>query len=75
MNIKILGPGCANCKKLEKNIKEAIKELGLNAEIEKVEDYNEIISYGVMSTPAMVVDGQVKFSGRVPSVADIKKYL
>ena len=75
MNIKILGTGCSKCKKLEANTKEAVKELGIDASIEKVEDIQEIMSYGVMSTPALVVDGQVKLMGKVPSVEDIKKYL
>lgn len=75
MVIKILGSGCANCKKLEANAREAVKELGIEATIEKVEDYKDIMAYGVMKTPALVVDEQVKVMGRVPSAADIKKYL
>lgn len=75
MNIKILGTGCANCKKLEANAKEAIKELNLEATVEKVEDIQEIMAYGVMKTPALVIDGQVKSMGKVLSKADIEKYL
>jgi small redox-active disulfide protein 2 len=75
MIIKILGTGCANCKKLEANVKEAVKELNIEAKIEKVENIKDIVSYGVMKTPALVVDGQVKMMGRVPSVNDLKKYL
>lgn len=75
MIIKILGPGCANCKKLEANVKEAVKELGIEATIEKVQDFKDIAAYGVMRTPALVVDEQVKVMGRVPSVEEIKKYL
>jgi small redox-active disulfide protein 2 len=75
MIIKILGTGCSNCKKLGANVKEAVKELGIEASIEKVENIQDIIAYGVMKTPALVVDGQVKVSGRVLSVEDIKKYL
>jgi len=75
MNIKILGAGCSKCKKLEANAKEAVKELGIEASIEKVENIQDIMAYGVMSTPAFVVDGQVKVMGRVPTVEDIKKYL
>jgi small redox-active disulfide protein 2 len=75
MIIKILGTGCSNCKKLVANVKEAVKELGIEASIEKVENIQDIIAYGVMKTPALVVDGQVKVSGRVLSVEDIKKYL
>lgn len=73
MNIKILGSGCANCTKLEANAKTAVQELGLSAEFEKVTDYKDIVSYGVMKTPALVVDGVVKVSGRVATVEDIKK--
>jgi len=72
---KVLVSGCANCKKLEANVREAVKELGLEATIEKVEDFKDIMAYGVMRTPALVVDEQVKIMGRVPSVEDIKKYL
>ena len=75
MVIKVLGSGCANCKKLEANVREAVKELGIEATIEKVQDFKDIMAYGVMRTPALVVDEQVKIMGRVPSVEDIKKYL
>lgn len=75
MVVKILGTGCPKCKKLEANTKEAIKELGIEASIEKVEDVQKIMAYGIMSTPALVVDEQVKAVGRVLSVEDIKKYL
>ncbi len=75
MNIKILGSGCTNCKKLEENTKKAVAELGLVATFEKVTDYKDIVSYGVMKTPGLVVDGKVKLTGRVPSTEEIKKYL
>ena len=75
MNIKILGSGCPNCRKLEENTKKAVSELGIEATFEKVSDYKDIVSYGVMKTPALVVDGKVKLSGRVPSSEEIKKYL
>ncbi len=75
MNIKILGSGCKNCQKLEEATKKAVEEMGINAEIEKVEDFKKIMEYGVMQTPALVVDEDVKFSGRVPKVEDIKEYL
>ncbi|MDI6815732.1 MAG: thioredoxin family protein [Actinomycetota bacterium] len=71
MKIRVLGPGCANCKKLEANVSEAAAQLELDADIQKVEDIQEIMSYGVLSTPGLVVDGVVKISGRVPSVAEI----
>lgn len=75
MVIKILGTGCMNCKKLEANAREAVKELGLDAVVEKVEDIKDIMSYKVMRTPALVVDEQVKSMGKVLSVEEIKKYL
>ena len=75
MEIKVLGPGCANCQKLEKITVEALKELGIPDPLIKVSDMKEILAMGVMSLPALVVDGQVKFSGRVPSKDEIKKYL
>lgn len=75
MEIKVLGPGCASCNKLEKIVEEAVKELGMNDPVQKVSDIQEMLSYGVMSTPALVLDGKVKFSGRVPSKDEIKKFL
>ncbi len=75
MIIKILGSGCANCKKLEENARKAAEELGLDAAIEKVTDFKDILSYGVMKTPGIVVDEQLKSSGRLLTVEEIKKYL
>lgn len=75
MIIKVLGTGCANCKKLEAHVKEAVQQLGIEAVIEKVDNIQVIMAYGVMKTPALVVDEQVKVMGRVPSIEDIKKYL
>lgn len=75
MIIKVLGSGCANCKKLEEHAKEAVKSLGIEATIEKVEDFKDIMAYGVMKTPALVIDEEVKIMGRVASVEDIKKLL
>jgi small redox-active disulfide protein 2 len=75
MNIKVLGSGCKNCTKLYENVQETVNELGLSAEIEKVEDFKEIVSYGVMKTPGLVVNGKVKVSGRVPSKNEIKEIL
>ena len=75
MNIKILGGGCANCKKLEENTVLALKELNLEAASEEVKDIDQIIDFGVMKTPALVVDGKVKSSGRVLGVEEIKKIL
>lgn len=75
MDLKILGTGCAKCKKLEEVTKSAADQLGVNYTIEKVTDIEKIMSYSVMSTPALVVNGEVKVAGRVPSVGDIKKLL
>jgi small redox-active disulfide protein 2 len=69
--IKVLGPGCHNCKTLERVTREAVAELGVEATIEKVEDYPTIVGYGVMSTPALFVDEQVVLSGRVPKATEI----
>jgi small redox-active disulfide protein 2 len=75
MIIKVLGPGCANCKSLERVTRQAVADLGLDASIEKVEDYATIAGYGVMSTPALVIDEQVVVSGRVPTVSAIRELL
>jgi small redox-active disulfide protein 2 len=75
MKIQILGGGCANCKKLEANAAEAIKASGIQAEIEKVTDIDKIMEFGVMSTPALVIDGAVKSSGRVLSKNQIMDIL
>ena len=73
--IQILGTGCPKCKKLAENTEEAAKAIGLECQIEKVTQINEIMKYGVMMTPALVVDGQVKVAGRVPSPDEIKAML
>lgn len=71
MKIEVLGTGCAKCKTLYDNVKKALEESGTSAELVKVEDIPSIMKYGVMSTPALVIDGQVKFSGKTSSVAEI----
>lgn len=73
--VKVLGPGCPKCAKLMEQTELAVKELGLNCSVEKVTDIQKITSYGVMMTPALVVDGQVKVTGKVPSLEDIKNML
>ena len=73
--IKILGTGCPKCKKLTENAETAAKELELEFEIEKVVDINEMMKFGVMMTPALVVDGKVKVVGKVPSPDEIKQML
>ena len=75
MIIKVLGPGCNNCKNLERVAREAVTDLGIDATIEKVEDYAVGAGYGVMSTPALVVDEEVLVSGRVPTAAQVKDML
>jgi small redox-active disulfide protein 2 len=75
MKIEILGTGCAKCRKLESNVREAVAELGSDAQVEKVEDLAAITSYGVMMTPALAVDGDVKIMGKVPDVAEIKRLI
>ena len=71
MKIEVLGTGCAKCKNLYENAKKALEESGKSAEIVKVEDIPSIMKYGVMSTPVLVIDGQVKCSGKLASVAEI----
>ncbi len=71
MKIEVLGTGCAKCKTLYENARQALKESGKSAEVVKVEDIPSIMKYGVMSTPALVIDGQVKFSGKLASVSEI----
>lgn len=73
--LQILGTGCPKCKKLADNTEAAVKELGVEYELEKVTDINQITSFGVMMTPALVVDGEVKLSGKVPSVAELKRVI
>jgi small redox-active disulfide protein 2 len=75
MIIKVLGPGCANCQRLEARTREALAALGMDATVEKVTDYGEIVGYGVMRTPGLVVDEQVVVSGRVPTATEIGELL
>jgi len=75
MNIKVLGTGCPKCKSLEKVTREAVAEMGINAEVEKVEDIVKIMQYGVMRTPALVINEKVVMSGSLPSVAEIKELI
>jgi len=75
MHIKILGSGCANCVNLEKATRAAVDELGLTATFEKVTDYADIATYGIMRTPGLVVDDEVVLSGRVPTSGQVKDLL
>ena len=73
--IQVLGPGCAKCKVLYEHADQAARELGLDYEIEKVTDIDAIMGYGVLSTPALVVNGTLKVSGRVPTAEHLKEFL
>jgi small redox-active disulfide protein 2 len=75
MLIKILGPGCANCHALERLTRDALADLNLMAEVSRVTDYPTIVGYGVMSTPALVVDERVVLAGRLPTAAEIRDRL
>jgi small redox-active disulfide protein 2 len=75
MEIKVLGTGCTKCKSLEQATHEAIAKTGVEANVTKVDDILEIMQYGVMSTPALIVDGEIVVKGRVPSVDEISKLL
>lgn len=75
MNIKVLGTGCTKCKSLEKLTNEVVNEIGVDATIEKVEDIYKILQYGVMSTPALVIENKVVLSGRLPSSVELKEII
>jgi small redox-active disulfide protein 2 len=73
--VQVLGPGCPKCAKLHNNAETAVKELGIEASVEKITDIGVITGFGVMMTPALAIDGEVKVVGRVPSAEEIKKLL
>ncbi len=75
MKIKVLGPGCANCKRMEQIARREVEKLGLTAEFEKVTDYGEIMAYGVMSTPGLVIDEQVVAYARIPTNQEVTDWL
>lgn len=75
MNIKILGTGCANCRRLESLVRQAADDAGLNPDIEKVTEIPAIMAYGVMHTPGLVIDGQLKSAGRIPAKSEITAWL
>jgi len=75
MDIKVLGTGCAKCRAVEKEVKEVVAELGIEAQVEEVKDMARILEYKVMMTPGLVIDGKVVSSGRVPSKNDVKKMI
>jgi len=75
MEIKVLGPGCANCETLERRAQEAVQNAGVTATITKVTDYDEMLSYGILRTPGLVIDGKLVMSGRVPLVDEIARFI
>lgn len=75
MDIKVLGMGCARCHDLEKRVHKALDDLGAAAKVEKVEDIQKIMTYRIMATPGLVINGVVKSAGRLPSVEEIKNWL
>lgn len=75
MKVQVLGTGCSKCKQLTANAEQAIRELGIGAVVEKVEDIREIMKFGVMTTPALAVDGRVRSAGKLLSPQDVKKLL
>ena len=75
LNIKVLGPGCANCRKLEEIAREAVASLGVAAEIDKVTDMQQIIDYGVLKTPGLVINGKLVSSGRIPTLQSVVDWI
>ncbi len=75
MKIEVLGMGCPKCKKLFQNAQQAVEKSGIQAEVIKVEDLNKITDYGVMMTPALVLDGKVKATGKIPNVQEIVNWI
>ncbi len=76
MEIKVLGPGCANCHKMEEMAKQAVKELGLTAEVVKITDIGQIAMHGILSTPGLIVNGKIKHSGKpLPSLDKVKELI
>lgn len=74
MKIEVLGTGCSKCKALEENVKKAVADAGIFAQVEKVEDIEKIMAYGVMSTPALVINGEVKSTGKLLNSEEIKAF-
>lgn len=75
MDIKVMGPGCPKCAEAEQIVKEAVVKAGIEAMVEKVTDFQEMARHGVLSTPAVVIDGQIKCVGKVPSVSEVESWL
>ena len=75
MKIKVLGPGCARCQQLEKTTREAVKELGIEVEIEDIRDIKKIMEYPILTTPGLVIDENLVCSGRVPTKAEVTTFI
>lgn len=75
MNIKVLGPGCPNCEKVEALVQETIREMGVSASIEKIKDMQKIMSYGILMTPGLVIDEEVVCAGRIPDKKEIRGFI
>jgi len=75
VNIKILGPGCPKCQELDKRVKEVVSKLGVQAEVEEVKDIKKIVEYPILTTPGLVIDEKLVFSGRVPTREEITKFI
>lgn len=75
MKIQVLGPGCPNCQKLEENVKKAVKELGIEAEIEHIYDFNKMVEMGMMMSPGLAIDDKLVSQGKIPDVEKIKEWL
>jgi len=75
INIKVLGPGCANCRKVEEIARKVVTDLGVEAQIEKVTDYQRMMEYGLLTTPGLVINEQLLVAGRIPSEADVSSWV
>ena len=75
MKIKVLGPGCARCHQLEKTTREAVKELGIDAEVEEIKDMKKIMEYPILATPGLVIDEKLVCSGRVPTKSEVTTFI